>query len=51
MERLIHSQLVQLGNNLNQLVRHLHSTGEPLPPDLEPLLADIRQIIARHVPP
>jgi hypothetical protein len=45
--RLIHAQLVRLGNNLNQLVRHLHETGDPLPPDLEPLLRDIRQIIAR----
>ncbi len=44
---LIHSQLVRLGNNLNQLVRHLHRTGDPLPADLEPLLKDIRQIIVR----
>jgi hypothetical protein len=44
---LIHAQLVRLGNNLNQLVRHLHQTGDPLPADLEPLLKDIRQIIAR----
>jgi len=47
MGRLIHTQLVRLGNNLNQLVRHLHRTGDPLPPDLEPLLKDIRQIINR----
>jgi hypothetical protein len=47
VDRLIYSQLSRLGNNLNQLVRHLHKTGDPLPPDLEPLLADIRQIIAR----
>lgn len=45
--RLIYGQLVRLGNNLNQMVRHLHRTGDPLPPDLEPLLADIRQLIAR----
>ncbi|HLH97042.1 MAG TPA: plasmid mobilization relaxosome protein MobC [Xanthobacteraceae bacterium] len=44
--RLIYSQLVRLGNNLNQMVRHLHATGDPLPPDLEPLLTDIRKIIA-----
>lgn len=43
--RLIYGQLVRLGNNLNQLVRHLHRTGDPLPADLEPLLKDIRQII------
>ena len=45
--RLIFSQLVRLGNNLNQMVRHLHRTGDPLPADLEPLLNDIRQTIAR----
>lgn len=47
IERLIYGQLVRLGNNLNQLMRHLHRTGDPLPTDLEPLLTDIRQIIAR----
>lgn len=47
-ESLIYAQLARLGNNLNQLVRHLHRTGDPLPPDLEPLLKDIRQIIARR---
>jgi hypothetical protein len=47
MEGLIYAQLVRLGNNLNQLVRHLHRTGEPLPADLTALLNDIRQIIAR----
>jgi hypothetical protein len=46
--RLIHAQLVRLGNNLNQMVRHLHQTGDPLPPDLEPLLNDIRRLIARE---
>jgi hypothetical protein len=47
-QRLIYGQLVRLGNNLNQLVRHLHRTGDPLPADLEPLLKDIRQIIERR---
>jgi hypothetical protein len=49
-ERLIYGQLVRLGNNLNQMVRHLHQTGDPLPRDLEPLLKDIRAIIARWTP-
>jgi len=44
--RLIQLQLSRLGNNLNQLVRRLHQTGEALPPDLEPLLKDIRGLIA-----
>ena len=47
--RLILAQLARLGNNLNQMVRHLHQTGDPLPADLEPLLNDIRQIVARGV--
>jgi hypothetical protein len=42
-----YGQLARLGNNLNQMVRHLHQTGDPLPADLEPLLTDIRRIIAR----
>jgi Bacterial mobilisation protein (MobC) len=45
---LTYGQLVRLGNNLNQMVRHLHQTGDPLPADLEPLLADIREIITRR---
>jgi hypothetical protein len=47
VRRLVYSQLVRLGNNLNQMVRHLHATGDPLPADLEPLLTEIRRIIAR----
>jgi hypothetical protein len=47
LQRMIYSQLTRMGNNLNQMMRHLHQTGEPLPADLEPLLTDIRQIIAR----
>jgi mobilization protein NikA len=45
--RMILDQLRRLGNNLNQMVRHLHQTGELLPPDLEPLLKDIRDLIAK----
>jgi len=48
VQRLVYDQLVRLGNNLNQMVRHLHRTGDPLPADLEPLLNDIRQIIERR---
>jgi hypothetical protein len=51
VQRLVYAQLVRLGNNLNQMVRHLYQTGEPLPSDLEPLLKDIRQIIERRVQP
>jgi len=48
--RLLRQQLIRLGNNLNQMVRHLHQTGDPRPADLEPLLKDIREIIARFAP-
>jgi hypothetical protein len=47
IEKLNYSALARLGNNLNQMMRYLHRTGDPLPPDLEPLLTDIRRIIAR----
>jgi len=47
IEKLNYSALTRLGNNLNQMVRHLHQTGDPLPADLEPLLMDIRRIISR----
>jgi hypothetical protein len=47
LDQLIYGQLVRLGNNLNQMVRHLNRTGDPLPADLEPLLKDIRQIMRR----
>jgi hypothetical protein len=50
VDRLVYAEISRLGNNLNQLVRHLHRTGDPLPADLEPLLKDIRQIIERRVP-
>ncbi len=49
VRKLIYAQLIRLGNNLNQLVRHLHRHGGPLPRDLEPLLRDIRNLIIRGV--
>ena len=50
INRLIHGQLIRLGNNLNQLVRQLHQLREPLPADLEPLLGDIRRLISKVAP-
>jgi hypothetical protein len=47
VDRLIHIQLVRLGNNLNQMMRHVHHVGGPLPDDLAPLLTDIRALLAR----
>ena len=45
--RLDYLALRSLGNDLNQMVRHVHQTGEPPTSDLESLLADIRQIVDR----
>ncbi|MDN3277837.1 hypothetical protein QWJ07_26475 [Frankia sp. RB7] len=42
--RLIEIQLRRLGNLLNQMVRHMHQTGEILP-DAVPLLTELRSII------
>jgi hypothetical protein len=47
-DRLVYIQLQKLGNLLNQLVRHAHATGELLP-ELASLLADIRDILRKHV--
>jgi len=47
VDRLIHLQLVRLGNNLNQMVRYFHRIGGTVPDDLRPLLTDIRALIAR----
>ncbi|MBB4397939.1 plasmid mobilization protein [Bradyrhizobium sp. ERR14] len=49
-DRLIEIQLRRLGNLLNQLVRHMHQTGEILP-DAVSLLKELRTIITgRGVP-
>jgi hypothetical protein len=48
--RLLYMQLTRLGNNLNQLVRHLHRHGGPMPRELDPLLHEIRRLIARNLP-
>ena len=47
--RLIYTQLSRIGNNLNQLVRHVHRYGGPPPADLEPLLRDIRRLLSRGI--
>lgn len=46
-ERLLHEQLKRLGNNLNQVVRMQNLLRVPAPADLQPLLQEIRQLIAR----
>lgn len=48
-DRLVVVQLKRLGNLLNQLVRIGHATGEPMPPALAPLLADLRAILDRMI--
>ena len=49
IERLDYHALSRVGNNLNQMMRHLHQTGSSAPADLEPLLRDIREIINRGI--
>jgi len=49
IERLDYHALSRVGNNLNQMMRHLHQTGGPAPADLEPLLKDIREILNRGI--
>jgi hypothetical protein len=49
LERLNYLALSRVGNNLNQMMRHLHRTGEPAPADLERLLVEIRQVIEHGV--
>ncbi len=49
-DRLVVIQLRRLGNLLNQLVRRCHARDEALPPDLQPLLADLRALIDRMLP-
>jgi hypothetical protein len=48
-EKLIYLALMRVGNNLNQMMRYLHRTGEPVPADLGPLLSDIRQIFSTGI--
>jgi hypothetical protein len=45
--RLVYTQLSRVGNNLNQLVRHVHRYGGSPPAELEALLHEIRRILAR----
>lgn len=45
--RLIHIQLVRLGNNLNQLVRQHHAGRLPVRGNLITLLEEIRRLIAQ----
>ncbi|MBB5048550.1 hypothetical protein HNR60_003317 [Rhodopseudomonas rhenobacensis] len=50
LERLNNIQLRRVGNNLNQLVHWHHRYRQPLPARLEPLLAEIRQLIQQAGP-
>lgn len=49
LDPLFLNALVRLGNNLNQIARRLNTIGQPAPPSLEPLLGEIRQLIARGI--
>jgi hypothetical protein len=47
LDPLFLNQLSRLGNNLNQAVRMLNALRHPAPPTLEPLLQEIRALVAR----
>jgi hypothetical protein len=49
LDPLLLVQLSRLGNNLNQIARRLNDLALPVPEDLSPLLAEIRDIL-RSVP-
>jgi hypothetical protein len=41
--------LKRLGQNLNQLTKHAHVTGQMLPAELEPLLREIRRLLNQSI--
>ena len=41
----------RLGVNLNQIAKHCNTWGYPPPPELGPLLAEIRTVLAQAIPP
>jgi hypothetical protein len=47
VDPLFLAELSRLGNNLNQVARKLNTLPRPSPPTLEPLLQEIRAMIAR----
>jgi hypothetical protein len=49
LDPLFRAQLSRIGNNLNQLTRKVNTLDMPPPPTLEPLLREIRALIAKGV--
>jgi hypothetical protein len=47
LDPLLTVQLSKIGNNLNQIARRLNTLDFPAPPSLEPLLQEIRALIAK----
>ena len=50
LDPLLLAQLSRLGNLLNQVARRLNTIAQPAPPSLEPLLQEIRSLIAKGIP-
>jgi hypothetical protein len=46
LDPLLLVALSRIGNNLNQIARRLNELALPVPEDLDPLLAEIRSILA-----
>jgi hypothetical protein len=49
--RINTEQLKRIGNNINQIARMQNTLRAAAPPSLEPLLQDIRRMIAASGPP
>jgi Bacterial mobilisation protein (MobC) len=47
LDPLFYAHLSRLGNNLNQVARKMNAFGQPVPPDFDELLRDIRSLISR----
>lgn len=47
LDPLFLTHLSRIGNNLNQLTRRMHTFDLPAPSGLEPLLRDIRALLAK----
>lgn len=49
--RLVYERLGRIGASLHALLRQMEARREPVQPDLQPVLDEIRQILAeRHAP-
>jgi hypothetical protein len=48
LDPLLLNELSRVGNNINQIARQLNAASQPVPPSLEPLLQELRALLARR---